>query len=89
MMYDNIFNEWVPFDPNNVPWTYSYAPRPRSTLMELDYFLRSVGLIKHKYIWVDHPERGIHREIFAMIASRTNKEFLGRFTVTVAMPPLH
>lgn len=88
MMFDNAFNEWVPFDPDHVPWTYMYAPRPRSVLVELDYFRRSVGLVKFKYIWVEQPEQGMHREIFSMIASRTNRAFLGRFTVTRNMPSI-
>lgn len=88
IMYDNTYNEWVPFDPDHVPWTFTYAPAPRNAMMELDYFLRSVGLVKHKFIWVENAHRGIHRDIFTMIVNSTNRAFLGRFTVAPIMPSI-
>lgn len=88
-MFDRNVMEWVEYDRTIVPWTYSYAPKPTNVMLELDYFLRSAPLVNHKYIWVDRPdERGIDRNIFAMVNSITNYEFFGRFSVAPFMPPI-
>lgn len=88
VMFDNTFDEWVPFDPKNVPMTYTYAPRPQNVMMELDYLLRTVALVNHKYIWVDDADYGISRAVYSLIGSRTNRNFLGRFTVARNMPKI-
>lgn len=87
-MFDNKVMEWVKYDKSIVPWTYSDAPKPTNVLLELDYFLRSAPLVKHKYIWVDHSDEGINRNIFEMVNSNTNHEFFGRFSVAPFMPPI-
>lgn len=84
-MFDTQLNEWVNFDEDIVPWTYTMVPRPTSVALELDYFIRSAPLVKHKYIWA---RDNLTSEEFGKLRSHTNTSMLGRFITFVNMPDI-
>lgn len=83
MMFDRRNNEWVPYDSGRVPYTYSLAPAPQTVAEELDYFVRSAPLIKHKFIWAKDQ---LSFDQFAKLNSRRNAEMIGRFTIVPELP---
>lgn len=49
-VFDNVLNDWIPLTDElirNIPETFTFAPKPFHREMELDYFVRSTGLLKH------------------------------------------
>lgn len=53
--------------------------------MEIDYFIRGCGLLKHQFIW---STDAVSKENFAKIASNTNVAFCGRYTLTPWFPQI-
>lgn len=89
-IYDNAYGEWTWFNRDlydSIPPTFTFAPRPIDVEMELDYFVRSFGLPKHKFIWSDGI-KAIPIDQFASIFSTKNDIFRGRYTFTPWMPPI-
>lgn len=82
MMYDRKMKQWVLYDEEIVPWTYTLAVKPRNKYDELEYFMRFGGLVKHKFIWTDHVTDALTKCQFEKLKSRTNHENHGRYTVT-------
>lgn len=85
-VFDVIEDKWIPLTEqllDSIPKTYTFAPRPSMVEMEMDYFVRGSGLLKHSFVWsVD----AIPKELFAKVASMNNKKFHGRYTVTPWLP---
>lgn len=89
MVFDNLEKEWVRLTDeliDETPPSFTYSPKPFNLDMELDYFLRSAGLIKHMYVW--SVDGGIPREMYAAINSSKNKVSLGRYTVLPWAPSI-
>lgn len=87
-VFDNNANQWVPLTDDlfrSIPKTFTFAPKPVNVDMELDYYVRGAGLIKHSFIWATDA---ILKEHFSKIASNKNKEFIGRYTLTPWMPKI-
>lgn len=82
VMYDRKIKQWIPYDEEIVPWTYTLALEPRNKYDELEYFTRFGGLVKHKFIWTDELSDGLTTSQFEKLKSRTNHENHGRYTVT-------
>lgn len=88
-VFDNAIGEWIPMTPElfeAIPRTYTFAPQPDSVLMELDYFVRGAGLLKHAFVWATNS---IPAETYCMVRCDTNKKFRGRYTVTPWLPSIH
>lgn len=86
MVFDNMVNAWVPLTEallESIPNTYTFAPRPESTEMEMDYYARGCGLLKHSFVW---SMVQIPKELFAKVATNENIKFRGRYTVTPWLP---
>lgn len=85
-VFDTQDNKWLTLNQellDSIPKTYTYAPRPQNVDMELDYFVRGCGLVKHHFIWsVD----ALPKDDFAKITSNTNIAWRGRYTMTPWMP---
>lgn len=89
VIYDNFIDDWIPLTDEmieNTAKTYTYAPKPITLEMELDYFVRSAGLIKHAFIWSGNM---IPRDNFAKIRNQYNANFRGRYTFTPWLPQIH
>lgn len=88
MVYDSVAREWIPFTNrlfDDIPPTFTFAPRPIGLVMELDYFVRSAGLVKHSFVWsID----SIPRDLFGRICCQTNIDFRGRYTFTPWLPDI-
>lgn len=87
-VYDNTIGEWIPMTVelfHSISPTYTFAPKPHSILMELDYFLRGAGLVKHSFVWATES---IPKDTFAKVRSVTNQQFRGRYTVTPWFPQI-
>lgn len=88
VVFDTISQSWVELTNellDSIPKTYTFASRPESVRMELDYFLRGCGLIKHSFIWsVDN----IPKASFAKLRSQSNLDFHGRYTATPWLPQI-
>lgn len=82
-VYDNEMAQWKNLHKYEIPKTYSYLPVPKSCAIELDYFIRTCCLIKHKIIWC---KDSLPRADFGKITSKTNSTNLGRFTVAPWLP---
>lgn len=89
-VYDRFINQWVPFTDSlleSIPPTFSYVPKPTNLDLEVDYFVRSAGLIKHAFVWSDsHEKEGIPWEQFCQIRGSRNIKYRGRFTLTPWLP---
>ncbi|XP_055307484.1 uncharacterized protein LOC129571693 [Sitodiplosis mosellana] len=89
LVYDNFTEDWVKLTNSlyeSIPPTYTMVPRPQNVQMEMDYFVRGVGLLKHAYVWsID----GIPKDVFPKIASTSNAFYRGRYTVLPWMPNVH
>lgn len=87
-VFDNVLGEWIPLDLelyNNIPETYTFAPKPETIEMELDYFVRGAGLLKHNFVWaVD----AIPPDIYRKVRSGTNQAYRGRYTLTPWLPQI-
>lgn len=85
MVYDNSTEDWVKLTSSlyeSIPPTYTMVPGPQNVPMEMDYFARGVGLLKHEYVWsIDGITHGITKNVFAKIASKSNAFYRGRYTV--------
>lgn len=86
LAYNNQINRWHQVASYNVPRTYSYLPKPKHKVTELDYFLRSVCMIKHEIIW---STTQISKENFAKISSNTNQTEKYKFTVAPWLPSMN
>lgn len=84
-VFDNFKNEWRVVHLYEIPNTYSFLPAPKSAEMEVEYFLRASCLPKHEIIW---STNSIPRNTFAKIASHSNRENLGRFTIAPWLPKI-
>lgn len=87
-IYDNVIEEWVPLTTDlyrSIPQTYTFAPQPDHVQMEMEYFIRSAGLLNHSFIW---STISIPRENYLKIRSFTNAAFRGRYTVTPWFPQI-
>lgn len=85
IMFDRQNNSWVEYDEDIVPWTYSMAPAPRSVAQELDYFLRSAALVKHKFIWAPQDMK-ISHDAFEKLKSERNSRMFGRYANIIESP---
>lgn len=72
LMFDRMLNQWVSFNAEIVAPTYSIAPPPRNAFDEVNYFVATAGLIKHKFIW--HSGGSVSKGIFEKLKSRKNTE---------------
>lgn len=84
VVYDREEKKWIPYNEENVPWTYTLAPVPRNKYHEMQYFIQNGGLVKHKFIWA--TSNGLTMHQFEKLKSRTNHENYGRFTITPHIP---
>lgn len=84
IVFDKKIGDWILFEPDNIVPTYSFAVPPENVVIEMDYFLRSLVLPKHKYIWVT-GNSGIPHEYFEMVKSSQNQNAIGRFTFAPMM----
>lgn len=87
-VFDKVLNNWVALDDEmleHIPHTYTFAPKPVNKHMELDYFVRGVGLLKHSFIW---STKSIPKDHFALLKSIKNRDFNGRYTVTPWLPQI-
>lgn len=87
-IFDNLENNWVPFTEKlleDLPFTYTYAPRPINSVMEIDYYIHACGLPKHAFIW--STER-LPMEYYGLIRSVCNQQYIGRFTFTPLLPSI-
>lgn len=84
-VFDTIWNEWRKLYMYEIDRTYSFLPVPNSQQLELEYFLRSSCLPKHTIFW---STPAIPKDVFAKVASISNKERLGRFTVAPWLPKI-
>lgn len=93
-IYDNSLRDWISFSPDffeSLPMTYTFAQRPINTDMEVDYFCRSFGLPKHRFIWSDDHKDGLNGvtlDLFASLKSTKNTTYRGRYTFTPWMPKI-
>lgn len=88
-IFDFHSNLWVPFNEKSwfeIPTTYTYIEKPKCIKMELNYFLRSIGLNKHKFVWA--TDVGLVPNMYVKIRSSTNQNFRGRFSVVPWLPRL-
>lgn len=88
-VYDTEADEWVTLSQslyNSIPYTYTFAPQPQNVDMEIDFFARGCGLLKHSFIW---STDSIPKNNFAKIASNVNIAWRGRYTVTPWFPSIH
>lgn len=87
-VFDNTISDWIPMTVElfqSIPPTFTFAPKPDSVMMELDYFLRGAGLVKHSFVWATES---IPVDTYAKVRSVTNQQFRGRYTVTPWFPPI-
>lgn len=85
-IYDNFENRWTSLKVlESIPSTFTFAPKPTNLLMELDYFLRGAGLVKHSFVWASES---IPVDVFYDIRSDRNNFFRGRYTVTPWLPKI-
>lgn len=81
--YNTKINNWELKKKMDIVRTYSFLPVPQNKAMELDYFVRTCGLINHEIIW---SKQQIPRSVFAQINSNTNIEAIAKFTITPWLP---
>lgn len=87
MIFDCFTEEWIPFTPNfyqSMAPTFTYVPRPATIHMELDYYVRSVSIPKHSFIWSDRQL--LNRDNFGDIQSNGNKLNRCRYTLSPHLP---
>lgn len=84
-VFDTKFNKWREVYMYEIEPSYSFLPVPNSPQLELEYFLRSSCLPNHTIFW---STPAIPKDVFAKIASKSNKEKLGRFTVAPWLPKI-
>lgn len=82
-VFDTEQKRWVRVLFNDIPWTYSFVPKPHNTVFELDYWVRSCGLVKHQFIW---SVPSIPAATFARVSAPQNREMLGRYTTMPWLP---
>lgn len=78
IVFDRLLRRWILYDETLIPWTYSMAPSPSTVAMELDYFIRSACLVKHKYVWCTN-DGPISRDLFGRLNSQLNNQMIERF----------
>lgn len=84
LMFDRKIGQWIPLDEDIVPWTYTLAPEPNDEYVEVNYFIATGGLIKHKFIWCNSNR--LSTNVFEKLKSCTNIENYGRYTLTPYIP---
>lgn len=87
-IFDTHANQWIKLSKelyDSIPNTFTFAPRPTNLDMELDYFVRGCGLLKHSFIW---SLDSIPKSVFEKIASKSNTDCRGRYTLTPWLPPI-
>lgn len=87
-VFDTIECRWITLNKlliESIPPTFTFAPKPTSVDMELDYFLRAAGLIKHSFVW---STDSIPVETFYNVRSDRNNFFRGRYTLTPWLPQI-
>lgn len=87
LVYDNVVNSWVYKRLYEIPRTYTFAPYPEDVYMELDYFVRSAGLVNHRFVWSSN-QHGIPFDLYMGIRSNINKEMRGRYTQCKGLPKI-
>lgn len=89
-VFDNDLDRWIAYTPEQIIKTYSMVPKPPNVAIELDYFLRSAPLVKHRYIWADEAfgRTGMPREIVAKLFNNQNLVSIGRYTTHRYLPSI-
>lgn len=85
-VYDMNAKSWTIMYMYEIPYTYSYLPEPLDVYTELDYYVRSVGLVNHRFIWSSEDQ--LTKNDFAKIASRDNHNYHGRYTLAPELPSI-
>lgn len=65
---------------SDIPPTFTLAVMPTNIVEELRLWLRTVGFVKHRFIWTV-ANGTIRRDDFASLNSIQNKEYNGRFSI--------
>lgn len=76
-LYDNSQRRWIKMYIHDIPWTYTFAPRPTNYKMEARLWMFAARRVRHRFIW---SREQIPKAVFCKIKSRSNSEYNGRFT---------
>lgn len=85
-VYDTKMGVLKEMQKHEIPKTFSFWRKPKTKLMELDYFLRASSLVKHQIIWA---KKSIPQELFGLIASKSSAENIGRYTAAPWLPRIN
>lgn len=89
-IFDNTDKKWIKYDPELIPDTYTLVPAPSNVLIELDYFVRSIHVVNHRYVWAlpEFEEKGMPREILGKLFTNSNQKNQGRYIFREQVPTL-
>lgn len=76
-LYDNVQKTWRRMHVYDIPWTYTFAPRPTNYRMEAKLWMFAARRVNHRFIW---SRDQIPMRDFSQIKSRSNAENHGRYT---------
>lgn len=85
-VFDNVTKKWANKYLYEIPKTYTFTPFPPDAFVALDYYIKSVALVKHTFIW---SKDSIPFNDYANVRSETNKAYRGRFTLVSGLPKLN
>lgn len=77
-VYNVQHHQWEQVSLDYVPKTYSFLPKPTDKNSELEYFVRMSCLVGHTIVW---SRKQIPIDLFAQVASNTNRANRGKFTI--------
>lgn len=86
LVFDNRTKEWCKKRGYEIPKTYTFTQYPSDPFIALDYYIRSVTLVKHTFVW-SRPD--IPHDDYGRIRSETNAKFRGRFSLALNLPKLN
>lgn len=75
-VFDQRLTRWRWIHLRNIPWSYTFAPKPTCFRTEARLYLFAARFVKHRFIWY---RKRIPRNDFAKLKSRQNAEQFGRF----------
>lgn len=85
-VYNVEQQQWEQVLVDDVPRTYSFLPKPKDKNSELEYFVRMSCLVGHTIVW---SRKQIPKDVFARVASNTNRTNRGKFTIAPWLESVH
>lgn len=77
-VFDKKERRWKKMYPCQIPWTFTFAPRPLNYRQEAKLWLSAAHRVKHRFVWA---RQRIPCEEFSKIKSKANAHDYDRYSI--------